>query len=111
MFWKICRKFTVEHPCWNAISIKLHPTLLRSHFCMSVLLCICCIFLEHFFRRTPEGPASVNWDINFEKWEKIGSDHDENITITYFFAVEQVIIIKVNKSVYIASRTYKFCWH
>ena len=30
---------------------------------------------------------SVSWEINFEKWEKIRLDHDENI-ITYFFAEE-----------------------
>ena len=32
--------------------------------------------------------ASVSREINFEKWEKIRLDHDENITITYFFAIE-----------------------
>ena len=34
---KICSKFTVEHPCWSVISIKLQ---------------ICCIFLEYLFLRT-----------------------------------------------------------
>ena len=34
---KICRKFTGEHPCWSAISIKLGLTLLKSHFAMGVL--------------------------------------------------------------------------
>ena len=35
---KICRKFTGEHPRQSAISIKLHVTLLKLHFDMSVLL-------------------------------------------------------------------------
>ena len=35
-------------------------------------------------------------EINFEKWEKIRLDHEKNISITYFFAVEQVIIIKIS---------------
>ena len=42
---KICSKFTGEHPC--------KATLLKSHFDMGVLLLSCCIFLEHFFLRTP----------------------------------------------------------
>ena len=33
--------------------------------------------------------------VNFEKWEKIGFDHDKNITITYFVALKQVNIIKI----------------
>ena len=32
--------------------------------------------------------ASVSWEINFEQWEKIRLDLDENINITYFFAEE-----------------------
>ena len=35
---KICRKFTGEHPCRNAVSIKLLATLLKSHFGTGVLL-------------------------------------------------------------------------
>ena len=35
---KICSKFTGEHPCRSAISIKSHTTLLKSHFGMGVLL-------------------------------------------------------------------------
>ena len=35
---KICRKFTGEHPCQSAISIKLQATLLKLHFSMGVLL-------------------------------------------------------------------------
>ena len=34
----------------SAISIKL--ICKKSHFCMGVLLSICCIFSEHFFLRT-----------------------------------------------------------
>ena len=34
---KICRKFTGEHPCRSAVSIKLLATLLKSHFGMGVL--------------------------------------------------------------------------
>ena len=37
----------------------------------------------------------MSWEINFEKWEDKRLDHDKNTTITYFFAVEQVIIIKI----------------
>ena len=39
--------------------------------------------------------TSVSREINFEKCEKIRLDHDENITITYLFAVEQIIIINI----------------
>ena len=50
--WKgvliICSKFTGEHLCWSAISIKL-----QSNFGMGVLLPICGIFSEHLFLRTP----------------------------------------------------------
>ena len=38
---KICSKFTGEHPCQSAISIKLQTTLLKSHFdmgCKAILL-------------------------------------------------------------------------
>ena len=35
---KICSRFTGEHPCWSAISIKLQATLLKSLFGMGVLL-------------------------------------------------------------------------
>ena len=45
---KICSKFTGEHPCRSAISIKL-----QSNFGMGVLLQISCIFSEHLFLRTP----------------------------------------------------------
>ena len=30
----------------------------------------------------------MSWEFNFEKWETMLLDHDEKITITYFFAVE-----------------------
>ena len=35
---KICSKFTGEHPCRDAISIKLLATSLESHFGIGVLL-------------------------------------------------------------------------
>ena len=35
---KICSKFKGEHPCRSVISIKLHTTLLKSHFSVDVLL-------------------------------------------------------------------------
>ena len=38
--------------------------------------------------------VSVTWEINFEKWDKIDLDYDKNITISFFVALEQVIIIK-----------------
>ena len=37
---KICSKLTGEHPCRSVISIKLLPTLMKSHLSMSVLLLI-----------------------------------------------------------------------
>ena len=49
-----------------------------------------------FFPKNTWRAASVSWEINFEKWEKIGLDHDKNITTTYFFALEQVIMIKIS---------------
>ena len=30
----------------------------------------------------------MNWEITFEKWDKIGFDQDKNITITRFLAIE-----------------------
>ena len=44
-------------------------------------------FRKPFLKNT-WAAATVSWEINFEKWEKIRLDHDENITITYFFAEE-----------------------
>ena len=35
---KICSKFTGEHPCPSAISIKLQSNFIKLHFGMSVLL-------------------------------------------------------------------------
>ena len=49
---KICSKFTGEHPRWSAFSIT---TLFKSHFGISVLLQICCIFSEHLLLGTPLG--------------------------------------------------------
>ena len=45
---KICSKFTGEHPCRTAISIKLLCNLFKSYFGMCVLLHICCIFQNNF---------------------------------------------------------------
>ena len=45
---KICSKFTREHPCQSAISIKF-ASLLKSHFDMGALLYNCCIFSEHLY--------------------------------------------------------------
>ena len=36
----LCSKFTGEHPCRSVISIKMLPTLMKSHLSMSVLLLI-----------------------------------------------------------------------
>ena len=58
--------------------------------------------LLHIFRipfpKNTWKAASVSWQINFEKWEKIRLDHDENVNITYFFAKEQAIIIKISQA-------------
>ena len=47
---KICSKFTGEHPCRSAISVKLHCNFIEialRHWCSPVN------FLEHLFLRTP----------------------------------------------------------
>ena len=36
----------------------------------------------------------MNWEIDFEKCDRIDFDYDKNITIKCFVAIEQVIIIK-----------------
>ena len=64
---EICSKFTGEHSCWRAISIKLlcKATLLKSHFGgMGVLLLICCIFSEYPFLRTPLDDCLKFWEIH-----------------------------------------------
>ena len=40
----------------------------------------------------------LNCEINFETWEKAGFDHDENVTITCFVALEQGIVINPLKA-------------
>ena len=50
---KICSKLTGEHPCRNAISIKLLSNFIEialRHGCSPV---ICCIFSKHLFLKTP----------------------------------------------------------
>ena len=49
---KICSKFTGEHSCRSAISIKLQS--------MSVLLYMCYIFSEHLFPKSTSGRTSAN---------------------------------------------------
>ena len=49
---EICSKFTGEHPCRSVISIKLVRNFTEITV-PYVLLCICCIFAEHSFWRTP----------------------------------------------------------
>ena len=72
-------KFDFNKVAFNSVEIALQ------HGCFP-------LNLLHVFRTTFSKntwmAASVSWEINFEKWEKICLDHDENITITYFFAVE-----------------------
>ena len=50
---KICSKFSGEHPCRGAISIKLLRNFMKWHFGMGDFLYICCIFSEHLFQGTP----------------------------------------------------------
>ena len=66
MFWKYSEDLLENSYAWSA-----HPTLLKLHFGMGVLLKICCIFSQHLFLRALGKAASVNWEINFKKWEKI----------------------------------------
>ena len=56
---------------------------------------VTCIFSGHLFPRTPGGLLLWVEGLIFEKREKIRLDHEESITIMYFFAIEQVIIIKI----------------
>ena len=81
---KVCRRISMLKYDFN----KVAETALR-HGCSPLNL------LRIFRTRFPKNTwttASVSWEINFEKWEKICLDHDEN-TFTCFFAVEQVNII------------------
>ena len=78
----------VEHPCWSAISIKFGSSAWVFSFKFAA-------YCQNTFSKNTWRAASVSRKINFEKWEQIRLDYDENITITYFFAVEQVIIIKI----------------
>ena len=57
---KICSKFRWEHPCRNAISVKLQRNFIEielRHGCFPVN---CCIFSEDFFLRTPLGGCFWN---------------------------------------------------
>ena len=101
VFWKCAENLQENiHAWWSALSMKCDFNKVG---CNSIEIALRHGFsplnLLHIFR-TPFAKntwraASVSWEINFEKWEKIRLDHDENITITYFFAVEQIIIIKI----------------
>ena len=51
---KLCIKFTGEHPCRSAVSIKLQSNFIENTFryeCSPIY--ICCIFSEHLSLRTP----------------------------------------------------------
>ena len=50
---KIYSKFTEEHPCRSAISIKLQSKFIEITCGMGVLLEICCTFSEHLFLWKP----------------------------------------------------------
>ena len=50
------------------------------------------------FPRNTWTAASVSLETNFENWEKIRLDHDQNITIRRFFTVEPVIIITISQT-------------
>ena len=64
---KICSKFTGDHPCGSAISIKSFAALWKSHFCMSALLQICSILSEHLFLGTTLGDWFWKYDlINYQ---------------------------------------------
>ena len=51
--------------------------------------------LRTYFPKNMWRAPSVISEIDFEKWEKIRLDQDENTTTTYVFAVEQVFIMKI----------------
>ena len=55
----------------KSLWIQKQLTLLKLHFGMVALLQNYCIFSEHLFLRTPQA-ASVDWEIDFKKWEKVG---------------------------------------
>ena len=51
---KLCIKFTGEHPCRSAVSIKFQRNFIENTFryeCSPIY--ICCIFSEHLSLRTP----------------------------------------------------------
>ena len=50
---KLYSKFTEEHPCRSAISIKLQSKFIEITCGMGVLLEICCTFSEHLFLWKP----------------------------------------------------------
>ena len=52
---KIYSKFTGEHPCRSSISMKLHATLLKSHFGMGVPVNLLHIFRTPFLKNTSGG--------------------------------------------------------
>ena len=73
-------EFTGEHPCWSAISMKFQSNFIKNtlwHGRSPINLYIC-IFLEHFFIKTPldgffyvEKLFSMCYFIIFDKWRKI----------------------------------------
>ena len=76
------------------MTIKCH----NLHSFKEGLVCLCQSILEtrriSYLHASALFKIPLNREINFEKWEKVGFDHDENITIAYFAALEEVIITK-----------------
>ena len=106
VFWKYAETYrrTSMLKCnFNKVACNFTEIELR-HACSP-------LNLQHIFRtlfpKNTWRAASVNWIINFEKREKIRLDHDENVNITYFFAVEQVFTIKITQTL-IKSRLFQF---
>ena len=70
---RICRKFTVEHPCRSAISIKFQSNFIEIafwHGCSPVNLLH--IFRKTFPKNTSEGLLLSVWKINAKIAFKFG---------------------------------------
>ena len=70
---KICSKFTGEHPCRRAISIKLQS---NANFSVNLLH----VFLTHF----PKTPGRLLLDVKFENVEAKFENVDPGIKSIFF---------------------------
>ena len=81
------KKIPGEDPCWSAILISCMQFYWNRSSAWVLFLNLLHIFTTSFPKNTWRA-ASVSCEINFEKWEEMSLNHDENITIAYFFAVQ-----------------------